>query len=45
MIVTLTGILVIVLADTISPSTAGLALSYSLQLAGIFQWSGTYKAN
>jgi ATP-binding cassette subfamily C (CFTR/MRP) protein 5 len=39
MIVTLTGILVIVLADTISPSTAGLALSYSLQLAGIFQWS------
>lgn len=39
-VVALTGICVLVLQDQITPSVAGLALSYALQMSQVFQWSG-----
>jgi ABC-type multidrug transport system fused ATPase/permease subunit len=39
-VVALTGVFIIVLQDQITPSVAGLALSYALQLSQVFQWSG-----
>jgi ATP-binding cassette subfamily C (CFTR/MRP) protein 5 len=40
-VVALTGVFVLVLQDQITPSDAGLALSYALQMSQVFQWSGT----
>jgi hypothetical protein len=39
-VVTVTGIFILILRDVVPASLGGLVLSYALQMAGVFQWSG-----
>jgi hypothetical protein len=43
-VVTATGIFILILQNVVPPSLGGLVLSYALQMAGVFQWSGKFHS-